>query len=600
MTLPERISEELLPRVEQPGQYIGREVNQLVADGDWDAAELRVAIAFPDAYTIGMSHLGCQIIYWLCNHTPGVCAERVFVPWLDAERVMRDKGIPLFTWDTRREVRSADILAISLQYEMTFTNVLTLLDLAGIPLHSAERDDSHPLVLVGGPQADNPEPLADFIDLVVLGDGEVAMGDILGACRELKAAGLPRREWVAELARRFEWLYAPNLYEASYHADGTLESMRPVRDDLPVVIRRCQTPDFEKASFPLRPLVPHVQVVHDRVSLEIMRGCPRRCRFCHAGYTKRPLRYRSVDWVLRAAEEGIAATGMNEVGLLSLSTADYPQLHELGARFNERFASSRVNIAVPSLRVDSMLAHIPWMVSEVRKSGLTIAVEAACDDMRQIIRKKVADVDLLEGVRAAYRAGYRSVKLYYMVGFPGETQADIDGIVELSRKVSEARREVAGQSAAVTASVGWLVPKPFTPLQWAAQPPADYFHEVRSALRRLARGTPVRISTPRVERSVLEAVFSRGDRKLASVIKTAWQGGARFDGWNETFDAAVWDRAFEQTGVDPAFYAHRERSPDELLCWQHLYSGPAFDYLRRQYNELKQRTDERRLNPRST
>jgi radical SAM superfamily enzyme YgiQ (UPF0313 family) len=369
-----------------------------------------------------------------------------------------------------------------------------------------------------------------------------------------------------------------------------------VRDDLPTAIQRCQTPDFEEAPFPFRPLVPHVQAVHDRVSLEIMRGCPRRCRFCHAGYTKRPLRYRSVDWVLRAAEEGIAATGMNEVGLLSLSTADYPQLHELGVRFNERFASSRVNIAVPSLRVDSMLAHIPWMVSEVRKSGLTIAVEAACDDMRRIIRKKVADVDLLDGVRAAYKAGYRSVKLYYMVGFPGETQRDIEGIVELSRRVSEARREVAGHPAAVTASVGWLVPKPFTPLQWAAQPSADYFHEARIALRKLARGTPVRITTPRVERSVLEAVFSRGDRKLAPVIETAWRAGARFDGWNETFDAAVWDGAFEQTGVDPAFYAHRERPVDELLAWQHLHSGPSLDYLRRQYDELRQRMVERRPN----
>jgi len=597
MNLAKRISEELLPVVEQPGQYIGREYNQLVADGDWQRAKVRVAVAFPDAYTIGMSHLGCQIIYWLCNHTPGVCAERVYVPWIDAERIMRQRSIPLFTWDTRQEVRSADILAVSLQYEMGFTNVLTLLDLAGIPLRSAERDDTHPLVLAGGPQADNPEPMAEFLDLVVLGDGEESMPQILAAYRELKAGGLRRREMILQLAQRFAWIYAPNLYEVRYKADHTIESILPRDERLPRTIERCQTPDFENAPFPSRPLVPHVRVVHDRVSIEIMRGCPRRCRFCHAGYTKRPLRYRSVERILRLAEEGLAATGMNEVGLLSLSTADYPQLADLGARFNERFAASQVNIAVPSLRVDKMLAHVPWMVSEVRKSGLTIAVEAAHHDMREIIRKKVSDGDLLDGVRAAYKAGYRSVKLYFLVGFPGEREEDLTGIIELSRKVSEARRQVAGRPAAVTASVGWLVPKPFTPLQWAAQPQADYFHETRLRLRRLARGTAVRVTTPRVERSILEAVFSRGDRRLGPVIENAWGAGARFDGWDEIFDSALWDRAFDQTGLDPAWYAQRERPFDEVLPWAHLHSGPSVSYLQRQYDEVKERTACRQLHP---
>ena len=520
-----RVSEELLPYVEQPGQYIGGEVNQLPSEGDWERAAVRVAVAFPDAYTIGMSHLGCQIIYWLCNHTPGVCAERVYVPWIDAERQMRERRIPLFTWDTRQPVASADILAISLQYELGFTNVLTLLDLANVPLRSADRDDSHPLVIAGGPQADNPEPMAEFLDLVVLGDGEASMAAILEACAEMKGGGVRRREMVRELARRFPWVYVPALYDVGYHEDGTIREVRPTEDGLPLRVQRCRTRDFEVAPVPLRPLVPHVQVVHDRISIEVMRGCPQRCRFCHAGHTKRPMTWRSVEKMLDLAEQAYRATGYDEIGLLSLSTSDYPHLAELADRLNERFAARRVSISIPSLRVDRMLQDIPSMASAVRKSGLTIAAEAAQEDMRAAIRKKVLDGDLLEGVKAAYRAGWRSVKLYFLTGFPEEGPEDIEGIWKLASEVSRARREVAGRVAQVTASVGWLVPKPHTPLQWAAQPPADYFYEVRDRLRSLAKRSPVTIKTHNVERSVLEAVLSRGDRRLAAVIEAAWRAG---------------------------------------------------------------------------
>ncbi len=358
-SLADRVGNELLPRVRQPAQYIGGEVNQLPRPGDWQAAEVRVAVAFPDTYTIGMSHLGCQIIYWLCNHTDGVCAERVYHPWGDAERVMRDRKIPLFTWDTRQPVSSADILAVSLQYELCFTSVLNVLDLAGIPLRATDRTDQHPLVIVGGPQADNPEPMAEFIDLVVIGDGEHSMARIIEAVREYKRAGVKRRDMIALMACRFPWIYAPNLYEASYHADGTLAGLLPTIDGIPTHIERCQTPDFEDVPFPTRPLVPWVEVVHDRISIEVMRGCPQRCRFCHAGYTKRPLGLRSVDRILEIAEEAYHATGHKEIGLLSLSTADYPHLRELAERVNERFAPRMVNISLPSLRVDKMLANIP-------------------------------------------------------------------------------------------------------------------------------------------------------------------------------------------------------------------------------------------------
>ncbi len=603
-TLGQRISTELLPYVNHPGQYIGGEINQLPAPGDWQCAQVRVAVAFPDTYTIGMSHLGCQIIYWLVNHTPGCCAERVFCPWADAEAVMRHKNIPLFTWDTRQPVVSADILAISLQYEMAFTSVLQILDLAGIPLRSADRDDCHPLVIAGGPQADNPEPMAPFLDLVVLGDGEASMAAIMDAYKEYREAGIRRRDMIRLMAQRFEWIYAPSLYDVSYKADGSVRAIVPNDATIPESIVRCQTDNFEDAPFPLRPIVPYVEVVHDRFAIEIMRGCPQRCRFCHAGYTKRPLRMRSVDRILDMAEEMYWATGMDEFGLLSLSTADYPHLRELAERANKQFAERKVNISVPSLRVDKMLQNIPWMVNSVRKGGLTMAVEAANDDMRAAIRKLVTDGNLLDGVRQAFSAGWRGVKLYFMLGFPGERPEDIDGIVHLSRKVSDVRRELGKGPAQVNASVGWLVPKPYTPLQWAAQPRAEYFHESRKRMAGLLYGSTqprhngaggkrgpkpkgnVKLKTHNVERSVLEAVFARGDRKLADVVETAYRLGARFDGWDECFKNDIWRDAFDKTGVDPAWYAHRERPQTEVFPWHHLRGGAPDEYLARQYDDV--------------
>ncbi len=625
-TLADRIRNELLPYVRQPGQYIGGELNQLVRPGDWERAELRVVVAFPDAYTIGMSHLGCQILYWLCNHTPGVCAERTYAPWVDAEALMRRNAIPLFTWDTRQPVRDADLLAISLQYELCFTTVVNLLDLAGIPVRHDERTDEHPLVIVGGPQADNPEPVADFVDLVVIGDGELSMAAILAAVREYKRAGVPRRAMIPLLAQRFPWIYAPNLYRISYHADGTIADMQPTLAGLPRRIERCRTTDFDAAPFPRRPLVPWVEVVHDRIAIEIMRGCPQVCRFCHAGYTKRPLAYRSVERVLEIADEAYWATGQHELGLLSLSTADYPLLPELARRANERFAPRLVNLSFPSLRVDKMLQHIPWMANNVRKGGITMAVEAARDDLRRAIRKKVTDGNLLDGVREVYKAGWNRLKLYFMAGFPGERPDDIDAIWELAHTVSLERRRQGKGPAHVTASVGWLVPKAFTPLQWMAQPPIEYFYDVqerlralcsrgqrgaaarkaalvssgsfgsademgsendlgRPAPRRAGRGSVV-IKTHDPRRSILEAVFARGDRRLGPVIYEAWKRGARLDGWDETYDERHWLAAYEATGIDPAWYAHRQRRPDEHLPWAHIGARLGSEYLSKSYQDL--------------
>ncbi len=589
MPLADRISDELLPQVTKPAQYIGREVNQLVADGDWERADVRVVIAFPDAYEIGMSHLGCQILYWLANHISGVCAERCYTPWVDAVEVMRRDRIPLFTWDTRQPVVSADILAVSLQYEMGFTNLLLMLDLAGIPLRASHRDDTHPLVIVGGPQADNPEPVADFVDLVVIGDGEASMAAILELCKELKAGGTRRRDMIEIMARRFPWIYAPSLYDVTYRDDGTIDRVSPKLADLPTEIQRCKTPDFDAAPFPVRPIVPYVETVHDRMAIEIMRGCPQRCRFCHAGYTKRPVGVRSVDTILDIAEQMYRATGYDELGLLSLSTADYPRLGELSSRINERFAERRVSISMPSLRVDKMLRDIPWMAASVRKSGLTIAVEAASDLLRSAIHKKVTDGALMDGLVEAYRAGWRRVKCYFMVGFPGETEDDIRAIHELSIEMSMARKRIGKPPANVNAAIGWLVPKPHTPLQWAAQRRLEYFEQaerILSDMRHSTRLRAVRIRTHDVRRSILEAVLGRGDRRLGPAIEKAYRLGATFDAWDEQFRHETWLRAFEETGIDPDWYAHRERSLDEVLPWDHIRSGPKRETLERHYKDV--------------
>lgn len=598
--LANEISEFLLPHVRQPAQYIGREWNQLVRDGDWAAADVRVVVAFPDAYTIGMSHLGCQIIYWLANHTPGVCAERAYAPWVDAEAIMRRRKLPLFTWDTRQPVATADIFAASLQYELGFTNLLNMLDLAGIPLRSDDRDDRHPLVIVGGPQADNPEPVADFVDLVVIGDGEASMAGILDLYKRLKAGGVRRRDMISIFAREFTWIYAPSLYDVTYGSDGTIGAVTAKIDGLPNQIERCQTPDFENAPFPSRPIVPHIDVVHDRMAIEIMRGCPQRCRFCHAGYTKRPVGVRSVEKILDIAEEQFWATGQNELGLLSLSTADYPHLKDLSAQVNERFASRRVGISMPSLRVDKMLQNIPWMANSVRKSGLTIAVEAARDRMRAAIRKKVTDGNLIDGITEAYKAGWSRIKCYYMVGFPGETHDDIDGIYDISVELSEARRRMGKGPAKINASVSWLVPKPYTPFQWAAQPRVEYFRDARRRLSDRSRAgnkRAVQVKTHDPERSILEAVLSRGDRRLCATVEAAFRAGARFDGWDEMFDPSIWQAAYDASGVDPDWYAHRERSFDEVLPWDHIRSGPKRDYLEDQYADVYSKSEQARPGP---
>ena len=577
--LSETISRRLLPRVSRPSQYVGAETN--ARRKDVEAAEVTVALAYPDAYSVGISHLGGQVLYNVANDIDGVACDRTYCPMPDAEELMRAEGIPLFAWESRRAVADFDILGFSLAHECCATNVLTMLDLAGVALRSADRGEGDPLVIAGDAGADAPEPMAAFIDLFCVGEGEQTLPAVIELIRQAKRSGARREEVILEAARTIPAVYAPRFYEPSYGPGGVLASLEPTRPDLPARIARAHIGRLSDSPALTAPLVPLSEAIHDRVSIEIMRGCPHGCRFCQAGGTRKPVRWRSVAEIVETARRAIAATGYREISLLSLSSSDYPHFEELIDRLNAEFAQRNISISLPSLRVDSQLAAIPRLTSKVRKGGLTIAPEAASQRMRRAIRKEISDESMLAGVTAAWRAGFRSVKLYFLAGLPGERDEDVDAIFDLCRRLSETRRDVdapapgkaRGRRGAINASVSWLVPRPHTPMQWSPMASDEHFWSVRRRLKQLARGSAVNFKFHRIERSILEATIARGDRRLADAIEAAWRAGARFDAWNEWFDWEKWSAAFEQTGIDLAFYAHRDRPTDELLPWDHIDSG---------------------------
>lgn len=570
-TLERLLRAELYPFVRNPGWYVGGERNAVVKD--LSAVDVRFAFCFPDTYTIGMSHLGMQILYKVLNDRPDTACERVFSPWVDAEAVMRAKGIPLFTLESKARVRDFDILGFSLQYEVLFAQVLATLDLAGIPLRSDDRDETHPLVIAGGPCAENPEPLAPFVDLFLIGDGEEALPAFVDAFKELKAAGADRRTMIAELARRFDFCYAPSLYDVVRHADGTQAGLMPRLAGLPRVVRKAHISDFGDAPYPDRPVVGNTQTIHDRIMIEIMRGCPQGCRFCHAGFSKRPVRWRSVEQIVNIAKEMYRNTGHQEISLVSLSSSDYPHLQELIHAMHREFNRHYVNISLPSLRVDDQLKELPSLMGDVRKSGLTIAPEVASDRLRKAIHKRVTNQNLFDGTRAAFASGFQRVKMYFMVGLPTETDEDILEIVNLSKQVSFLRKQMGKSPAPVTASVSLFVPKPHTSFQYAAQASAEYMEHARRLLWDANTRSPVKLKIHKAPRSLLESVLSRGDRRVAEVIEHAVRReGVRFDAWDETFDASKWDRSFEAVGLDPAEF-RRERAATEYLPWSHISIG---------------------------
>jgi radical SAM family uncharacterized protein len=568
--LAQRISDELLPLVNQPSQYVGLEVNARRADPA--AADVGVCLAFPDAYTIGISHTGSQVLYHMLNDLPGVAADRTYCPLPDAEAIMREQQLPLFGWESRQALASFDVIGFSLGYELCVTNVLTMLDLAGIPLMAEDRSDEHPLIVGGDALADTPEPLADFFDVFLPGDGEEPLRELVALFRDDAFNALRREQRLLKIAQAVPSAYVPRFYAPDADAQAAC-GFAPVvrtRDDVPAAVHRACLADLTASPNITAPLVPIAEGVHERVVIEVMRGCPNLCRFCQAGYVRLPVRRRSVEEIVATARAAVDATGYREISLLSLSTSDYPDLEALIERLQAEFEGEHVNISLPSLRVDSQLAILPKLTSDVRKSGLTIAAEAGSQRLRRAINKRITEADMLAGVTAAWQAGYGSVKVYFMAGLPGETPEDIDAIVDLCRRLSDTRRDVDGHRGAITASVSWFVPKPHTPFQWEAMRDEAYFFDVRARLIERARRTPVNVKFHRIEQSILEALLCRGGRDVGKAILKAWQGGARLDSWREHWNWELWQEAIAAAGVDLSAIVHEPIPTGRGLPWEHI------------------------------
>ena len=582
--LSNRVDTELLPFVRRPSRYIGGEVNQIKKD--LDKCDLTVALCFPDIYEIAASNTGIAIIYDVINNLPYAAAERCFAPWTDAERIMRDKSIPLFTLESTAAVSDFDIIGFSLTTELCFTNMLMMLDLAGLPLRSADRTDDHPLVIAGGLISNCAEPIAPFVDVFILGDGEDAVVRIADFIAEMKVYNVTRHELLTEIARQFDFAYVPSLYKFEYKGDK-IKSFKPLEPNLPTEFKNATVDDFELAPVPTAPIVPFIQPVHERVSIEIMRGCPGRCRFCQASFCKRPIRFRSVDRIMQIAKQQYNSTGLDTIGLLSLSSGDYPHLEELITKLRQCFEPKHVGISMPSLRVHETLAMLPAMATSVRKGGLTIAVEASSEKLRRIINKPITDEDLFAAIRSAYEEGFKRVKLYFMAGFESETEDDISRIVDLSYKISELKREVDKKAADVNVTVSWLVPKPHTPFGFMGQKPKEYFQNAQKIIldrKRQLKAKFINFKFHNIESSVLESAFARGDRTLADVIQTAYTLGARFDLWTEEFDNSIWQQAFAQHNLDPDTAAQKSFDTGDILPWQHL-GGPNKKRLIDHYNQ---------------
>ena len=581
MGLKDQIINDILPCVTNPAQYIGIERNarhKEAADVD-----LSVALAFPDVYEIGMSHLGLQILYDIVNAEPRFCAERVFAPLPDCADELARAGLPLASLESGRPLREFDVLGFSCQHELSYTTVLWMLELAGVPLLAKDRTDADPLVVAGGPCAFSPEPLAPFIDAWFVGDAEESFPEFLHLVRAGKRDGASRGAILAQCARRIGGVYVPSLYTPQYDSNGRLCEVTPAPGaPFPVTARVVR--DLDSAPYPVRPVVPLARTVHDRIMVEIMRGCPNACRFCQAGATKRPVRVRSQDRIIELAESTYEHTGHNEIALVSLSSSDYPDILGLAQRLAERFRDRHVNLSLPSLRVGKALQDLPKVLADVRRAGFTLAPEAASDRLRTIINKPVSEADLENGLRDAYRAGWKVVKLYFMVGLPGERDDDVTQIPVLCQRLSRLRRDVASGAAQINATVSTFVPKAMTPFQWARMIPLEETLRLQGLILTGRRG-PIRYKFHDARQTFIEAVFARGDRRLAQALLAARSLGAKLDEWREYFDFDLWMSAFAQAGVDPAAYACRERASDEVLPWDHLSAGVPKERLRAQYEQ---------------
>jgi radical SAM family uncharacterized protein len=575
----EQALQSLLPRVQKPARYTGGEVNQVVKN--WSVTETKVALAFPDIYDLGMANLGLAILYDILNREHDVLAERVFSPWPDMEQLLRAEGVPLFSLESKHALKSFDILGISLPYETLYTNTLNLLDLAQIPLRTHERARADPLVIAGGHAMLNPEPMAEFIDAIVIGEGEDVMLEILHAYQDWKRSGETRQVLLLKLAEIWG-VYVPSLYQVSHFEDGSIsqvDRLFPVAK-LPIVKRI-----VPKLPAPItRFIVPYIDVTHNRIPFEIMRGCTRGCRFCQAGMITRPVRERTVDEIVNAIEESLALTGFDEVGLLSLSSSDYDEILDLVKAVSKRFRDQHVSIALPSLRIESFSVELMQVLAgNSTRGGFTLAPEAATERMREIINKPASTAQILQTVRQIYKHGWHSIKLYFMIGHPAETIADVQAIADLCKSVLAEGRKLIGKRARVTAGVSTFVPKPHTPFQWVPCDTPEQIREKQDLLKRELRRQGLKLNWNNPDETMLEASLSRGDRRLGAVIEGAWKRGAKFDAWGEHFDYRAWLDAFEELELDPAFYTHRQRPIDETLPWDHIDAAVSKRFLTEDY-----------------